>query len=539
MWANYESNVKATIAFLKLLKIKVNNATVDETLQSHPDWPSLLCISDSLNKWHIPNAAGKIDKNDIDQLPIPFIAHTFEREFPLAIVTIVENGFVSYTTGKANSRKGSKTVSKDDFLKIWDGVYLIAEPAKESGEKDFAANKKSQFIKQLIPAVLLAAIVFFLAYTLYQSVKAQPIYELAVSLQFGLLLTGVFVTTLLLWYETDKNNAALKKVCTGIAKGNCDAILSSNQSKLFSWLSWSEVGFFYFTGSLMNLVFAGNNLPGAIVLLSWLSMLVLPYTVFSIYYQWRVAKQWCLLCLAVQFILVLGAVHILIFYPLQVPTDLPFTFYTLFALLFILPAITWYVVKPGLLSLQKAKTEKKEYLRLKFNTEIFDTLLKKQKQITHTADGLGILLGNPAAEHELIKVCNPYCGPCSKAHPEIEKIIEENKNVKARIIFTATNDDNDQAAIPVKHLLAVANSNNEAITKQALGDWYMASKKDYEVFAAKYPMNGELKQQDEKVERMSEWCKAMDVQATPTIFIKGYQMPDAYSIGDLQYFLLA
>jgi len=33
----YESNVKVTIAFLKLLKIDVNNTTVDETLQNHPD----------------------------------------------------------------------------------------------------------------------------------------------------------------------------------------------------------------------------------------------------------------------------------------------------------------------------------------------------------------------------------------------------------------------------------------------------------------------------------------------------------------------
>jgi uncharacterized membrane protein len=537
MWASYEPNVKATIAFLKLLNVKVNNATVDDTLQSHPDWPSLLCISDSLNKWHIPNAAGKIDKNDIEQLPVPFIAYTYDREYPLAIVTIVENGFVSYTTGKANSRKESKTVSKDDFLKIWDGVYLIAEPAEASGEKDFAANKKSHFIKQLIPAVLLTVIVLFFAYTLYQFVKAPQINELAVYLQFGLLLAGVIITSLLLWYETDKNNPALKKVCTGIAKGNCDAILSSRQSKLFSWLSWSEVGFFYFAGSLINLVFAGSYLTEAITLLSWLSILVLPYTIFSIYYQWQVARQWCILCLAVQLILVLGAVHTLVFYPLQTPTGLTFTFYTLFALLFILPAITWYVVKSGLLSLQKTKTEKREYLRLKFNTEIFDTLLIKQKQITHPANELGIILGNRNAAHELIKVCNPYCGPCSKAHPEIEKILEQNKNVKARIIFTATNDENDQTAIPVKHLLAVASGNNEATTKQALDDWYLAEKKDYGVFAAKYPMNGELKQQDEKVERMSKWCKAMEVQATPTIFIKGYQLPDAYRIGDLQYFL--
>ena len=65
MFNRFEPNVKATIAFLKLLNVKVTDTTVDDTLQNHPDWPSLLCISDSLNKWNVPNAAGKIEVSEI------------------------------------------------------------------------------------------------------------------------------------------------------------------------------------------------------------------------------------------------------------------------------------------------------------------------------------------------------------------------------------------------------------------------------------------------------------------------------------------
>ena len=71
-----------------------------------------------------------------------------------------------------------------------------------------------------------------------------------------------------------------------------------------------------------------------------------------------------------------------------------------------------------------------------------------------------------------------------------------------------------------------------------MDDWYLPEKKDYELFAAKYPMNGELLQQGNKIEAMDKWCKAMDIKATPTIFLNGYQLPNAYSIEDLQYFLL-
>ncbi|MBS1510717.1 MAG: hypothetical protein JST86_07755 [Bacteroidetes bacterium] len=127
----YHANVKAIIVYLKLLKVKVNNTTVDETLQNHPDWPSLLCVSDSLHKWNVPNGAGKVDKEQIDELPVPFIAYTNNIETPLAIVTEVYGSQIklySHDYGKP------QMTSKDDFFRIWDGIYVISEPHENSGE---------------------------------------------------------------------------------------------------------------------------------------------------------------------------------------------------------------------------------------------------------------------------------------------------------------------------------------------------------------------------------------------------------------------
>ncbi len=116
--------------------------------------------------------------------------------------------------------------------------------------------------------------------------------------------------------------------------------------------------------------------------------------------------------------------------------------------------------------------------------------------------------------------------------------MEEIPNVKAKIIFTTPNEPENIAYKPVSHLLAIAvQSNGDKKINQALDDWYLADKKDYELFAAKYPMNGELTKQDDKIEGMDKWCKGMDIHATPTIFINGNQLPDAYSIEDLKYFL--
>ena len=540
MFSQFEPNVKATTAFLKLLKVKVNNATVNETLQNHPDWPSLLCISDSFNKWNITNAAGKMEPGKIDELPTPFIAYISNREFPLAIVTQVKDREIELYAKNYNK---PLTKNKEDFLKDWTGVYLIAETTEHSGEKGYVLNKRKALIDPFIPAaliILLSVISFLFVYrTVNDSFNIGIIHSGAIYLQYFLLLSGVVVTSLLLWYEVDKNNPVLKKVCTGISKGSCNAILTGKQSKVFAWLSWSEVGFFFFAGSLLLLLFAGIGLPGTLVHIAFLNLLALPYTIFSIYYQWRVAKQWCVLCLAVQALLLLGGINVLANNFITAPYELSIQLLSQSILLYLLPVLLWYAVKPYLLRLQEAKNTKREYLRIKFNAEIFETLLKKQKAITLPVYGLGIDIGNPGATNSIIKICNPYCGPCASAHLKIDRLLEDIPNLNVKIIFTTPNQPQQDAYKPVSHLLAIEEkANNERVMKTALDDWYLSDKKDYALFAAKHPMNGELTKQGEKIEAMDKWCKAMDVRATPTIFLNGYQLPDAYSIEDLQYFLL-
>ncbi|MFT4094011.1 MAG: vitamin K epoxide reductase family protein [Niabella sp.] len=209
-------------------------------------------------------------------------------------------------------------------------------------------------------------------------------------------------------------------MCTGIKNGNCGAILTSKAAKVFSWLSWSEVGFFYFAGALMNLIFAGSNIVPVTNLVGIFNIAAIVYPLYSLYYQWRVAKEWCILCLVIQAILIAGAINTFSFELFSVNTIIIPVLAQSFAL-YLLPVSAWYIVKPFVLKLQEVKQEKREYLRLKYNTEVFEAILQKQKSITISTEGLGIDLGNMNARHELIKVCNPYCGPCAKAHPRNRK----------------------------------------------------------------------------------------------------------------------
>ena len=94
----------------------------------------------------------------------------------------------------------------------------------------------------------------------------------------------------------------IQVLCQPGSKRDCNAILSSKAAKVFEGLTWSEVGFFYFAGTWLLLLFGGRS-PFVWQILALLNIVSLPYTVYSIYYQARVAKKWCVLCCTIQALL--------------------------------------------------------------------------------------------------------------------------------------------------------------------------------------------------------------------------------------------
>lgn len=410
---------------------------------------------------------------------------------------------------------------------------MLASTTDVSGGKDFLKNKRQeQLVKWKQIGLFGSLFAILLLVTSFNLLNFRGTSAIFYSVILFLTLVGMGVSILLLLFEIDKANPQLQKFCMGGGKVNCNAILSSKAAKLFPRLSWSEVGFYYFSGTFLYLLIAPVQ---AMSVLPFLTMISLPFIFFSLYYQKVVAKQWCSLCLAVQAVL---AAEFLVFLTKGIafqPISAVGIAYVITA--FFVPVLLWSFIKPMILNQVESKRTKRELARLKYNPVLFESLLYKQKRITKDPKGLGITLGNPDAKHTIIKVCNPYCGPCAKAHPEIEKIIEENKDVSVQIIFTATNEKGDSRAQPVKHLMAIAESKDSNLIKEALDDWYLPEKKDYQVFSAKYPINGELEMQGDKLEAMVRWCKESGIEFTPTFFVNGYQLPSVYEVIDLNYFL--
>ncbi len=75
------------------------------------------------------------------------------------------------------------------------------------------------------------------------------------------------------------------------------------------------------------------------------------------------------------------------------------------------------------------------------------------------------------------------------------------------------------------------------IIKEALDNWYLTEKKDYDIFSASYPLNGEIDKEKANMDNMITWCREKKISYTPTIFFNGHELPKEYDLEDIQYFL--
>lgn len=526
------------IEFCHQLNVNITNSSIKKSLEEHPDYPSLLSISDILKSYGIDNISIKTSVDNLRNLSTPFITQiksAVTKQNLFGVVQKIDEFSIRWYNPETHK---SEFTQIENFSRLFTGITLLAEPAESAGEKNYLLNQRQGQINYFFKLSTVFAIPAVTLLICFLSLMIFGVTSFSVVAYTLLTLIGCVTGSLLLFYEIDQYNSALQQICHLSKKTNCGAVLNSKASKIFG-ISWSAIGFSYFFGTLLALVATELHNSSTIFLVAWINVLALPYIIFSIYYQWQVAKEWCVMCLTILAILTLQFIIAYFggFHKLISVTNITILKLCTLAVYFLIPFLISNLLVPAFQKAKESRDNKIALQRIKHNPQIFEALLVKQKKITVSAEGLGITLGNPDAIYKLIKVCNPYCNPCANAHFVIEELLHNNPDVQLQIIFTATEYETDYRTPPVKHFLAIAEKGNNQITKDALDDWYSAKIKDYNEYAKKYPMNGELRNQTEKIKAMHEWCNTAEIGFTPTFFINGFQLPDIYSVADLKYFL--
>lgn len=525
---NYsESEIKnmvvVTHQLLDRLKVRVNRSTLFAKINSHPQFPGLAAIQDCLTDLKIDNNSYEIDKNQygLSDLEYPFIAYVPEGKDKFVLVDDFNEGMVRISSDK----KEYKLISEKDFLARWEGIMLFASSNEKSGELNFYQNYIKYFLKKAVLPVFCTTLIFVFVMIYMQTPFQWPVFFL-----FLLNFLGLSLSILLLMQSMNLKNTFISKVCKLGGESSCEGVLQSRAANITSWLSWSELGFFYFSGSFLTILL----FPVFVPVLTWMNILAIPFTFYSIKYQYKM-KIWCLICCAVQGVLIL---EYLIFVCWIKSFNVNFIpgFYLLlsFFLCFLIPLLVWILQKQLLLKFSLVKLLEKQ-LKFKYNIELFNVFLMNQRLFQVSKELIPIVLGNTSSETVITIVSNPFCKACGEAHNVVEDWLLQRNDFQVKLIFSCGYDEHSYATKVVQHLIALSLAEDKKIVLNALNDWYK-TENGFELWAERYPavITHEIKSAFANQRR---WCEHNEISYTPAILVNGYMLQEPYHLEDLKYLI--
>jgi uncharacterized membrane protein len=517
------------LKFVKLLGIKVNKSTLLSSVRHHPEFPGYNSISDFLTEINVENVTLEASVEELKNYPKPQLVQFKENGDDFAIVTETNNGSVKYLYNNAETVEPVTS-----FDEKWNHIVLLAEAGESSGEKNYSKNRRSAFLNKLRVVSIFLLLVLLIAFQLVElsgsnRLNFYPVIAILFTKAIGLAVS------LLLLYETffPVKNKLLSKICAIGKSVQCASVLQSKGAKLFGWLSWSEVGCLYFAGGFLVVLFAGNH-PTFISFLALLALASVFYVFYSIYYQLFVVKHWCTLCLVVQVVFL--AEVTLLFPFINIANGFSINLISKIAVCFLVPLLTWLIVKPFILKAVEATGFKKQLISFKRDKDTFAFKLSQQDQFTDTEGVVQPIWNETGAENHLVLVSNPYCGPCSMVYKQLNRLQKYfSQKLNVSIVYAVPNDENDLRYETAAYLLSLYQQVGLEKANEISKKWYQLETKNIKKLKREYPVNNKYK--NNLIQKQTGWCMQNKISYTPVLLFNGYLLPSEYEIEDLIYFI--
>lgn len=525
-----QSLSKLIFDFVKAFNIPVTETSIYLELQKHPEQFSMLAIADVLNTFQVNNGAYQLDKTELSDDICPFISHISRNEGEFVVIRKVDTEKVIFSNGELKT----EMITRSEFERYFTGNILIADDEVIVSEQNYRAKRRKEIVESMKLPFLISSTLLLLI--LYCILRYDYLINYSISLVIWEVtkLSGLILGVLLILQNLDANNSFIKRLCTKGKKMDCNSILSSKAAKITDEISWSEVGFFYFVSSSLAILIYGGSLA-VIQGLAFLSVLCLPYTFYSVYYQAFIAKKWCVLCTITQGILWIEffiSVQFL-FIPLLKPS---FNEVTGLLIIFLLPVTVWVFLKPYFKSRREVDTLKQQLWGFKSNAELFNALLVTQPYMEMPDDSYSLVLGSRNPSNIITLAAHPTCTPCRKAHNTLHTWLQSDESLQVRIIYALDGESNQGINYKaVRHMMNVSLSGSDIIEESVHG-WYNQEIKDFESWSIRYPVPFDSRA-EELVAQQIKWSVDAGIVQTPTIFINGYRLPDLYRLEDIRYLI--
>lgn len=542
---NPQDHIPAVIAnLLQLLRIPATLLKIRETLKTHPDYPSLLSVTESLWEWGISAEALKGTIGDLSSADYPGIAYLKSNRF--VVVEKIDRDMIYYI----DPAKGRLSSTLDLFGKIWSGVILRVRLEHEGGERNFHTNRRHEVTKAFRNFFTLPGLILLGILILTDGLKGVENAGIFPTL-WGAKLVGA-ILCLVMFLSSITESQVLKKVCSVGKRVNCLQVLNSPAGKIFG-ISMAELGLVYFLGGLLaiNFMLYTGDAELNLFLLAILNVLTLPYTLFSLVYQAFVIRSWCWMCVAVQvlfwveFYLLSNSIHIefdgLGWTPL-LPAVLGFS----------LSLLSWAGLRSTLTNASKATLSEQELLRYRRNPDLIRMQLVNGQKVDIGQFAQEVYIGPENAPIILTLVANPVCRPCYKTYKKLNRLIQfGNGHIKGCIRFLVSKAKNGESSnekfldheVSVS-IISMSLAGDSDGVRNDLGEWFSQNetytKNKLKKWLDKHANQNQSKRKEaeEYLQLHNKWAGRVSIKETPTVILNGIKLPARIQIEDLKYFLL-
>lgn len=510
--------------FLQSLGVPYTPTYTAQRYMTHPHRDNLLGLWQLSRDYGIHTQGVTIANRSIEEVSLPSILHLSDH---FVVLTDWDEQYAYYTDTHTPHR-----VTLQELKSQWSGSALIVTDDKDACEPQYEIHQRKERIRLMQQGGSLAAIVLLVGGLLLRLLLQG---NMLLALWSILDLMGIVVCFFLLQKQVRSHSHWGDKVCSLFHQKDCNAVLHSDHAQ-WGGFTWSEIGGAYF---VVHLCWSFTAIPSAISILSVIGVVTLLFSVWSVWYQAFVVRQWCVLCLFVQVVILLQFLAGCFFSTASLfPTP---NFIHLLAtggawLLCLLPAtyVAHWVAAHWSAEVQ-AQSTAHSYASLKFDSSVCRHLLHQGVPATELASST-ILLGNSKATIRLTVLTNPHCNPCARLHPILDDLLErQGKTVCLQYVFCSFNE----TLLPSVRLLIAAYQQCDAQTaRRIFADWYAEGKNDTAAFEKRYPyLNIESEAVESELNRHLQWRETSGYTSTPTILINGYPLPQAYQWEDLADFI--
>lgn len=200
------------------LFFSVNDNLNVDYFQTHPDYPNLSAIENTLNFFQIENIVLQFENEDFENLPNIFI--TSLKSSPNDLILINKNANDILISEKNNQNFKLKTES---FLKQWSGIVLAIE---ENEEKTNAESRKlNNSFKLSSEAIFVIINCLILGYSLWKFTFPEILYTV-------ISLIGLYYCFEIFKNQHGKDSIILNKICNDAEKdkSSCQKIMQSDKT---------------------------------------------------------------------------------------------------------------------------------------------------------------------------------------------------------------------------------------------------------------------------------------------------------------------